>query len=394
MARTIAAGIQIHCRAHMKTIQVGMIGGGSFGKTHLRSILLDGTRRLVAGVLKSQPAEAMRCAQEWGVRGYPDYQAMIDACKRGTLNLDYVVIVTPNDRHYEPAKACVRAGIPVFCEKPMTGTVAESEDLLRLVQRTKIPFVLSHTYTGHPMMMLARELIKAGEIGAIRKVESWYNQCRKVVVASKTKTARQGAPPLSWKTDPRRAGISYCGNDIGVHAFVAATWVTGLAVKKVSARLNVFQDGMQLDDDFNVIAEMDNGATALITATKIAVGYRNDNGFRIFGVKGSLEWRQESAEKLLVRTGDYDRIYWLGKNYSYFPRTVASYLRMSAGHNEDFLEALANLHCTMERKIRIRRGEQSPEPYDHPGAGEGLAGMKFIAAAVRSSRWRGKWTQV
>ena len=378
----------------MAKLKVGMVGGGGpgsfFGMVHNRALSLDASRELVAGAMRTDPQAAMEAAEEWGIQGYPDVQAMVDACKSGELELDYVTIVTPNNAHYAPAKACIQAGIPVLCEKPMTFTVDEARDLSRTVKRKKVPFVLAHTYTGHPMMMLAKTMVAAGEIGEVRKVESWYNQGWLATALEK-----DGQQQASWRTDPKRTGISNCGGDIGTHAFVAATWVTGMGVKKVSARLNVFVEGRTLDDDFNVIGEMDNGATAIITATQIAIGYKNDCGFRIFGAKGSLEWHQERAEKLLVRRGEVDEIYWTGANYGFWPDSVAPYLRVPSGHNEDFFPALANLHQTMEFTIRRARGEKGvAEPFAHPGVDEGLAGMKFVKAAVDSSKKKGAWTRV
>jgi predicted dehydrogenase len=370
-----------------------MIGGGGdgafFGRMHERACSLDGTRELVAGALRSSADASMEAAQVWDIQGYPDYQAMIDAWKSGDVELDYAIIVTPNDVHFGPAKACLEAGLPLVCEKPMTLTTEESEELATLVKERNVPFVLAHTYTGHPMMMLAREMVKNGEIGEVRKVHAWYHQ-------GWLATALEGEDPKQaiWRTDPSRAGISNCGGDIGTHAFIAATWVSGQPVKRVSARLNRFVPGRILDDDFNVMAELENGGTALIHATQIATGYRNDNGFQIFGSKGSLEWHQEAAEKLLVRRGAHDEIYWIGANFDFFPESVASYLRVAAGHHEDFFEALANLHCTLERQIRRSRGEDAPEPYAHPGVDEGVAGMKFLKAAVDSSANSGAWTDL
>ena len=377
----------------MRKLKVGMIGGGGegafFGKVHLRALSLDGTRELVAGALRSKPESALEAAAEWGIQGYPDYQAMIEAWKDGDIGLDYCVVTTPNFAHFAPAKACIEAGLPVLCEKPMTLTVEESEELDALAKDKDVPFVLAHTYTGHPMTMFARELVKDGAIGDVRKIEAWYTQGW---LASALEA--DGQQQASWRTDPSRTGISNCGGDIGTHAFIAATWVSGLAVRKVSARLNTFVKGRELDDDFNVIAEMENGATALITATQIAIGYKNDNGFRIFGTKGSLEWHQEAAEKLLVRRGEHDETYWLGANFGFFPESVSSYLRAPAGHHEDFFEALANLHGTLERRIRLKNDEDAPAPYDHPGTAEGVAGMKFVRAAVESSKAAGAWTDL
>jgi predicted dehydrogenase len=300
-----------------------------------------------------------------------------------------VTIVTPNNAHFAPARDFVKAGIPVLCEKPVTLAVSEAEELASLVAKKKVPFVLAHTYTGHPMMMYARELVQRGAIGGVRKVESWYRQGWLATALEKT-----GQKQAGWRTDPGRSGMSGCGGDIGTHAFIAATWVTGLEVTRVSARLNTFVEGRQLDDDFNAIAELSNGGTAVISATQIAVGYRNDNGFRVFGTTGSIEWRQEEAERLLVKTGETDQFYFLGNGFSFFPDSVKSYLRTPPGHNEDFFEALANLHTTMERTIRIERGEKVPQPFPHPGAKEGLAGMRFVAAAVASSKRRGEWVSV
>ena len=377
----------------MSKLKVGMIGGGGsdsfFGMVHNRAIALDASRELVAGALRSSPEAAMSAADDYGIQGYPSYQALLEAVQSGEQALDYVTIVTPNFAHYEPAKAFLQAGIPVLCEKPITMTVAEAEDLAQIVEREQVPFVLAHTYTGHPMMMLAKEMIQSGEIGQVRKVDSWYNQGWLATALEQT-----GQQQASWRTDPERTGISNCGGDIGTHAFIAATWVTGLAVERVSARLNTFVEGRVLDDDFNVIGELENGGTALITATQIAVGYRNDNGFRVFGTEGSIEWHQERAECLLVRHGDgRDITYWTGAEFD-LPVSVASYLRVPSGHHEDFFPALANLHTTIERLIRTRRGEQDvPEAFPHPGVKEGVAGMKFVAAAVESSNNSGAWTQ-
>lgn len=378
----------------MNKLKVGMIGGGGsdsfFGMVHNRAIALDASRELVAGALRSNPEAAMRAADDYGIEGYPTYQALLEAVQNGAQALDYVTIVTPNFAHYEPAKAFLQAGIPVLCEKPITMTVAEAENLAQIVAHDQVPFVLAHTYTGHPMMMLAKEMIHSGEIGQVRKVVSWYNQGWLATALEQT-----GQQQASWRTDPARTGISNCGGDIGTHAFIAATWVTGLAVERVSARLNTFVEGRVLDDDFNVIGELENGGTALITATQIAVGYRNDNGFRVFGTTGSIEWHQERAECLLVRHGDgRDITYWLGAEFD-LPASIASYLRVPSGHHEDFFPALANLHTTIERLIRARRGEQDvPAAFPHPSVEEGVAGMKFVAAAVESSNNSGAWTQV
>ncbi len=380
----------------MKKLKVGIIGGGGtgsfFGKVHLRAISFDGTREVVAGALRSTPEGSMEAAQEWGIQGFEDYQSMLAAYTKGDLELDYVVVVTPNFVHFEPAKACLEAGLPVFCEKPITLTVDEAEELQRIVQEKDLPFILGHTYTGHPMLMLAREMVMNGDIGEVRKVESWYTQGW---VASMFLGNDIDSVSAMWKFDPEQTGVSNCGGDIGSHALANAMFVTDLKPVEISARLNSFLIDTGIDDDFNSFVVMDNGATALINATQIAIGYKNDTGIKVYGSKGSLEWHQERAEKLIYKTGDADIVYWIGKGYSYIPESITSYLRVPCGHNEDFFEAVANLHTTMERLVRKRKGEKGvADPYEHPGVDYGVMGLKFLRAAVESSKAEGQWTKI
>lgn len=380
----------------MTKLKVGIIGGGGkdsfFGRVHLRAVSFDATREVVAGALRSTAEGALEAAEEWGIKGYESYTAMLDAYKRGEQELDYVVIVTPNFAHYEPAKACLESGLPVFCEKPITLTVEEAEDLQRIVEQKSLPFVLGHTYTGHPMLMLARELVLNGDIGKIRKIESWYTQGWLASMMIGDKGDSVGA---MWKFDPKKCGVSNCGGDIGSHALANAMFVTGLQPVEVSARLNSYLIDSGLDDDFNSFAVMENGATALINATQIAIGYKNDNGIKVYGSKGSLEWHQENAEQLILKKGEADTVFWIGKGYPYFPESVNSYLRVPCGHNEDFFEAVANLHTTMERLVRKYKGEENvPDPYEHPGVEYGVIGLKFLKAAVESSRADGQWMKI
>jgi len=363
-------------------------GGGFFGKVHHRAISLDATREVVAGALHQDPAACKKFADEWGVVGYPDYQAMIADWKSGKLELDYVTIVTPNFLHAEQAAACLEAGLPVMCEKPMCYTLKEATDLKALARRRKnVPFALSHTYTGHPMMMLARELVKQGKVGDIRKIETYYNQGWLATLLEK-----EGNQQASWRTNPKMSGISGCGGDIGTHALINALWTTGLGLKKVSAKLTALP-GRALDDDFNVLGELSNGATLVLTATQIAIGHKNDNGFRIYGSKGSIEWTQERSEELYFFDGNTCVTYYQNIPVPGTPSVLGTYGRIPSGHHEDFLEALGNLHTSLERKIRVIKGEKNvPPAYDHPGIDEGVLGMKFLTAAVNSSKKKGAWT--
>jgi len=376
----------------MRKLKVGMIGGGGgfFGKVHHRAISLDATREVVAGALHQDPAMCAKFADEWGVVGYPDYKTMIADWKAGKLELDYVTIVTPNFLHAEQALACLDAGLPVLCEKPLCYTLDEALALKAMAKkRKKVPFALSHTYTGHPLMMFARELIKQGKVGEIRKVETYYNQGWLATLVEKS-----GNQQAAWRTNPKMSGISGCGGDIGTHALINALWTTGLGLKKVSARLTALP-GRVLDDDFNVFGELSNGATLVLTASQIAIGHKNDTGFRIFGSKGSLEWMQERSEELHFYDGNIGTTYYQNIPVPEMPDVLKSYGRIPAGHHEDFFEALANLHTSLERKIRAIKGEQNvPPSYDHPGIDEGVLGMKFLQAAVTSSKKKGAWTKV
>lgn len=376
----------------MTKLKVGMIGGGGgfFGKVHQRAISLDATREVVAGALHQDPALSAKFADEWGVKGYTDYKAMLADWKAGNLELDYVTIVTPNFLHAEQALACINAGMPVLCEKPMCYTLAEADALKKAVKANKkVPFALSHTYTGHPLMMLARELIKQGKIGNIRKIETYYNQGWLATLAEKE--GNQGA---AWRTDPKKSGVSGCGGDIGTHALINALWTSGLGLKSVSALLTAIP-GRKLDDDFNVFGKLSNGATLVLLSSQIAIGHKNDNGFRIYGDKGSLEWVQEQSEELHFLDGTTRTTYFQNAPTSEVPDILKSYSRIPPGHHEDFLEALANLHTSLERKIRVIKGEKNvPPSYDHPGVDEGVLGMKFLSAAVESSKKKGAWTKV
>jgi predicted dehydrogenase len=383
--------------SHHRKIRVGMVGGGGpanfFGGPHRTAILMDNTAELTAGALRSSPQGSIEAAHELHfTRGYPDYKTMIreEAALPEDQRIEYVTVVTPNDTHYEVAKASLEAGIPVLCEKPLTITLEESLDLVRLTKEKGLPFVVAYTYTALPMVMLARELVRNGDVGEIRKVEAWYPQGW---LAGRTEDA--GVQQAAWRVDPSKSGASGCGGDIGTHAYEFVRFVAGLTAVQVQARLHTFVPGRRLDDDFTVLARLNNGALATICASQVTIGAQNDNGFRIVGDKGTVEWSITSHTNLKVfKPGQPVAVYRLGAEYDYFPASIKPYLRVPSGHPEGFHEALANLHKTMQLQIRKSRGEDVPEPYPHPGVVDGAAGMAFIEAAVASSRNDGAWTDV
>ena len=380
-----------------RKLRVGMIGGGGpanfFGGPHRRAILLDNSAELTAGALRSKPEESIESARElFFTRGYPDWQTLVkqEAALPESERIDYVTIVTPNDAHFGPADAAAAAGIGVLCEKPLTTTLDEARRLHATIASKNIPFVTDYTYTGFPMVMLARELIKDNAIGEVRKVEAWYPQGW---LASKLEA--DGQKQAAWRVDPGKAGASGCGGDIGTHAYEFVRFVAGRSVTRLRGRLKAFVPGRALDDDFTVLAELDNGGIATIAASQITIGAQNDNGFRVSGTTGTLEWSITDHNVLKRYAGGQPlTLYRLGAEYGYFPASIKPYIRVPSGHPEGFHEALANLHRTLEWTIRGRRGEKVPTPFEHPGIVDGVAGMAFVEAAVSSSHQDGAWVDV
>jgi predicted dehydrogenase len=380
-----------------RKLRVGMVGGGGpnnfFGAPHRRAILMDNAAELTAGALRSDPQGSLDAAKElFFARGYPDYQTMFreEAALPADQRIDYVTIVTPNDSHHPIAKAALEAGIAVLCEKPLTLTLDESLDLVRTARQRGIPFTVAYSYTGLPMVMLARELVRAGEVGDVRKVEAWYPQgwLADALEAS-------GQQQASWRVDPAKSGASGCGGDIGTHAYEFVRFVAGLSAVQVRARLHTFVPGRRLDDDFSVFARLDSGALATITASQVTIGAQNDNGFRVIGDKGRVEWSMLDHMSLrLYKPGAPVAVYRLGAEYSYFPASIAPYLRLPSGHPEGFHEALANLHMTLQLQIRRGLGQSVPDPFPHPDVVDGAAGLAFVEAAVTSSQNDGAWTDV
>jgi predicted dehydrogenase len=380
-----------------RKLRVGMVGGGGpanfFGAPHRRAILMDNAAELTAGALRSKHEESIESAKElFFARGYGDWQSMMkaEAALPASERIDYVTIVTPNDAHYGPADAAASAGIGVLCEKPLTTTFDEAKRLLAAVSKKKTPFVVAYTYTGFPMVMFAKELVKDGAIGEVRKVEAWYPQGWLA-----TNLEAEGQKQASWRVDPAKAGASGCGGDIGTHAYEFVRFVAGLSATKLSARLTSFVKGRVLDDDFTVLAELDNGGIATIAASQITIGAQNDNGFRVSGTTGTIEWSITDHNVLKHYAGGQPvKVYRLGAEYGYFPASIKPYIRVPSGHPEGFHEALANLHLSLQLAIRAKLGEKVPEPFEHPGIVDGVAGMAFIEAAVASSKKGGGWVEV
>lgn len=388
-----------------KVLNVGLIGGGGgafFAHPHQKAIHFDGTRRVVAGALRSNPSAALEDAANWPypIKGYESFEAMIDA--QASLpeveRLDYVVIVTPNHAHFAPALKAIEAGIPVFCEKPLTLTHAEAKVLAAAVEKHQVPFAVAHTYLGHWSTRLSRHIVRSGLIGDVRWVDSSYIQGW---LAGKTEEA--GVQQAEWRTDPKRAGASNCGGDIGTHALMQLRYVTGLEVSKVSARLEVFVPGRSLDDHFTTYCELSNGGKALVRASQICIGHKNDLRIEVNGSLGTLVWTQEEPEALKVMLpGQPDRVYWRGEvaaNDGFLkdlPEDLMGQPTLPSGHGEAFHDALARLHRDFEVDVRAYK---AGEAFDCDGSKyanveDGRIGLAYIEAAVESSAQDGAWKEL
>lgn len=373
------------------TLKLGMVGGGQgafIGGVHRIAARLDGRWVLVAGAFSSDPQRAAASAAELGIapdRAYADFAQMAWAEAARPDRIDAVAIVTPNHLHAAVATAFLRAGIPVICDKPMTATLAEAEALAELARETAVPFVLTQTYTGYPMVREARAMIARGDIGDVRHVQVEYLQdwLAGPVEASGQKQA-------AWRTDPARSGAGGCIADIGTHAANLASFVTALPVQAVLADLTAFEPGRRLDDNASVLLRLASGAKGMIWASQITPGTKNALRLRIAGSKGGLAWEQENPDLLeFTPLGGATRLLRRGDGLTRTPT------RIPAGHPEGYLEAFATLYSDAADLLEQRAVGILGQGGDVlANAQDGLAGMRFIDACVRSSEAGGRWLSV
>lgn len=381
-----------------RPLNVGLVGGGKGAfivHPHQKAIFMDGTRRVVAGALHQDPELALKLATAWPypILGYPSYDAMIQG--QGNLlkeeKLDYILIVTPNNVHYDPAMKAIEAGIPVFCEKPLCMTLRQADDLVAAVRGKKIPFGVAHTYLGHWTSRLARYIVRSNLLGNVRYVDSSYDQGWLA-----TKLEAIGQQQASWRVDPDQAGLGGCIGDIGIHALTQLRYVTGLEVTEVLAQLRTFVEGRQLDDHFTTICKLSNGGEALVRASQIIIGKKNDLGLLVACERGTLEWRQEDSERLKIYLPNQpDRVYSRGAvtpGDGFLPKDMPADLMaeptIPSGHPEGFHDAFARLHRCFEADVRKW---QAGQPFACDGSKyanvvDGWKGIAFIRAAVQSDR--------
>jgi len=373
-----------------------MIGGGRnafIGAVHRIAANMDGLIELVCGAFSSNPENARHSGKDLFLpenRVYSSYEEMIEKESKlpDTQRMDFVVIVTPNHAHFAPAMLALEKGFHVVIEKPMTFSLKEALQLKKKVQETGLLLCLTHTYAGYPMVKQARQMVKEGVFGKIRKIYVEYPQGWLSRLSEK-----DGSKQAEWRTDPSRSGKAGAMGDIGTHAAHLAEYISGLQIKQLCADLSIMVEGRALDDDGNVLLRFDNGATGTLIASQVAAGEENALKIRVYGEKGGLEWAQQEPNTLLVKWLDQPtQIYRAGQGYlSSFAKHNT---RTPGGHPEGYLEAFGNLYrnfaLTLSAKLEGR--QPSPEELDFPSVEEGVRGMAFIENVIRSNESLEKWT--
>jgi predicted dehydrogenase len=375
-------------------IRYGMVGGGQgafIGAVHRLAARMDDQYVLTAGALSSDPKRALASAKELGLppdRSYGSYEEMARVEGKRPDGIEAVAIVTPNNVHAPAATAFLKAGIHVICDKPMTLTAAEARALVKLAKKSGKIFAVTHNYTGYPMIRQARAMIAAGDLGDIRVVQAEYAQDWLTEPIEKT-----GQKQASWRTDPKQSGAGALG-DIGTHAYNLACFVTGLELDSLLADLSSFVKGRRNDDNDNVLLRWKGGARGMLWASQVAPGNENSLMLRVYGTKAGLAWKQEDPNYLwFTRLGQTPQLITRGGAGS--GPAAARVTRVPPGHPEGYLEGFANIYSEVARAIRAAREGKAPDPeVIFPTVEDGLVGMEFIEAAMKSSKQGGKWVKV
>ncbi|WP_417695236.1 Gfo/Idh/MocA family protein [Roseibium sp.] len=373
-----------------RPIRLGMVGGGKdafIGAVHRIAARLDGRYELVAGALSSSPEKAQESGRALGLKDDRIYDSFEEMAKREARlkdGIEAVAIVTPNHVHYPAAKAFLKRNIHVICDKPLTSTLADAEKLAKAAEASEALFFLTHNYTGYPMIRQARQLVEEGALGKIRVIQVEYPQ--------DWLTVEQHNKQAEWRTDPARSGLGGSVGDIGTHAYNLACFVTGLTASSLAADLQSFVPGRQVDDNGHVMLRFDSGARGLLWCSQVAPGNENNLKLRVYGEKGGLEWHQENPNSLsFTPFGEAARI--ITRGGAGMSASLASTTRIPPGHPEGYLEGFANLYTEAADQIRAHQaGKQVASLV--PGIEEGLSGVRFIDACVRSSAKNAAWMQL
>lgn len=377
----------------MPRIKLGMVGGGNdafIGGVHRIAARLDDRFELVAGALSSTPEKAMASGAALGLATDRTYANFVEMAKREARLKDgikAVAIVTPNHMHFPVAREFLKRNIHVICDKPLTSTMADARKLVTAVEKSDALFVLTHNYTGYPMIRHARQIVHDGDLGAIRVVQVEYPQDWLTEAAE-----NDGLKQAEWRTDPARSGAGGCVGDIGTHAYNLAGFVTGLTLESLAADLQSFVPGRRLDDNVQVLLRYQGGARGMLWSSQVAPGNENGLRLRVYGEKGGIEWTQADPNYLWVTPfGEPKRVITRGGAGS--NAASAKGTRIPPGHPEGYLEGFANIYSEAADAIEAA---QTGAPLDTllPTVADGLDGMRFIDACVKSSARNAAWVRI
>ncbi|NNE88357.1 MAG: Gfo/Idh/MocA family oxidoreductase [Silicimonas sp.] len=372
---------------HGRRIRLGMVGGGNdafIGGVHRIASRIDDKFELVAGALSSTPEKSQASGEALGLpRIYDDYKSMAIREARLKTGIEAVSIVTPNHVHYAAAREFLKRGIHVICDKPLTSTLADARKLVKAAETSNALFILTHNYTGYPMIRQAREMVAQGEIGTIRVVQVEYPQ--------DWLTIEQDFKQADWRTDPTRSGAGGSTGDIGTHAFNLASFVTGLELESLAADLQAFVPGRQVDDNGHVMLRFEGGARGMLWCSQVAPGNENSLRIRVYGDKGGLEWAQEDPNFLwFTPFAEQKRL--ITRGGAGMGEAAARMSRIPPGHPEGYLEGFANIYSEAAEAILAHRdGSAVSDEVVYPSVRDGFKGVAFVDACVRSSKRNSAW---
>ena len=382
----------------MRKLRMGMVGGGKdafIGAIHRIAANMDGLIELSCGALSIHPETARESGKELFLpedRTYLTYDEMIkkESEMPEDKRIDFITIVTPNFAHYAPAAMALDHGFNVVVEKPMTFTLQEAKDLKKKLEESGKILCLTHTYSGYPLVKQAREMIKNGDLGKIRKIIVEYSQGWLSRLSE-----REGNAQASWRTDPKKSGKAGAMGDIGTHAAHLAEYISGLKITKMCADLNIMVPGRALDDDGNVLLRFNDTVPGVLMASQVAAGEENNLKIKVYGENGGLEWNQQEPNTLWVRWLDKPtEMYRAGNGFANLSSFAIKNSRTPGGHPEGYLEAFANIYRNFAHTLmaKIEGTTPTPEMLDFPGIEDGVRGMAFIENVVASGNSTEKWT--
>ena len=382
----------------MAKLKMGMIGGGmgSFiGAIHRNAAFLDNKIELVAGCFSSSFENSLQTGKDLYLdkeRVYKTFEEMlsIESSLSKSDRIDFVSIVTPNHLHFDPAIMALEKGFPVIIDKPLSFNSIESNKLQQKVEETGLPFAVTHTYTGYPMVKEAKYLINSGKIGKLRKVAVEYPQGW-----LSTRLESTDNKQASWRTDPKKSGKAGSMGDIGTHAANMVEYITGKKILKLLSKVNIFVEGRPLEDDGNVLISLEDKIEGNLMTSQVATGEENDLKIRVWGEEGGIEWKHSDPNSLILKlNGSPNQIYRAGVDNSYLSDFALANCRTPSGHPEGFIEAFANIYRNFAYSVNNFNSNKKDNPiYDYPTVREGHRGMKFIDAVIESSDKK-KWIKV